>query len=78
MKRNKIFFVRLKPYEPNCPNHKFKPSVIKGLVYANDDKAARKRAIDEMKPVLNSVFPTADLKVLDCKKMNVDFSVVVN
>ncbi len=74
-KKEKVFWVRLKPFEPGKPNHKFKPSVIKGLVYATDATKATKKALDEMMPVLKSVFPTADLRLLECKTLSADFSV---
>jgi hypothetical protein len=77
-KKEKVFWVRLKPFEPGKANYKFKPAVIKGLVYATDAAKATKKAIDEMMPVLKSVFPTADLKVLECKSLNADFSVTAN
>ncbi|WP_292972273.1 hypothetical protein [Mucilaginibacter sp.] len=44
-KKEKIFWVRLKPYEPGKANYKFKPAVIKGLVYATSEATATKAAI---------------------------------
>lgn len=75
MPKENMYFVRLKAYEPGRPIVKFKPAVIKGLVVARNPKQAFEKAYNEVITKVQSKFPKAELKQLECKLIPFDFFV---
>lgn len=67
-----LFQVKLKVFEPNKPNVKFKPATVTVLVGVTKRDKAVEMATKDMLTVIHKKFPTADVKLADCKPINYD------
>lgn len=77
-KKRSVFWVKLKPYESSAATIRFKPAFLKGLVYAPNADAAKLKAYEEHIELIKSQFPNADLRIVECSKLNADFSISAN
>lgn len=65
-----LFQVKHKVFEPNKPFVKFKPATTTSLVGAKNKAEAIAKATRNIKELVKAQFPTADIKLLDCKPIN--------
>lgn len=67
-----LFQVKLKVYEPNNPNVKFKPATFTVLVGVSVKAKAIEMATKETLALIQKKFPTADVKLSACKAVSYD------
>ncbi|SDG31841.1 hypothetical protein SAMN05421827_105119 [Pedobacter terrae] len=61
----KLFQVKLRLFEPDKPNVRFKPALTTALVKAKTKAEAEQKAKDQLLVIVRKQFTTADAKIVN-------------
>lgn len=67
-----LFLVKHNFYDPTRPLMRFKPATTKSLIGAKTKAKAIDLAQSEVLKIVKAKFPTADIKLMECKQIGYD------